>query len=182
MSYMASPFLLTIAEDSGLPSLPLLQPLVQPAWKGGDTAVELQTQQLGSNLFGRQSGARAKRVDVDWIVAHVGEQARVRRRRDVFGRRGVPAGAESAELGEHVLGRLDELGTRLDERVAPLGERRVNRTGHREHLAALIGRGSRGDERAGGERRLDDEAAARKAADEPVATRKVRPGGCSAQR
>ena len=52
-----------------------------------------------------------------------------------------------------------------DQPVAALGERRVDRAGQREHLAPLLGGQARGDERARGQRRFDDQHAAREAAD-----------------
>ena len=57
--------------------------------------------------------------------------------------------------------------------MAALRKRRMDRPGQREHLAALLAGEARGDERARRKRRLDDEHAAREAAHQPVAARKV---------
>src|SRR6185436_12505365 len=75
---------------------------------------------------------------------------------------------------EHVFRGLDELRARLDERVAALGDRRVDRTRNGEDLATLLGGRARRDERAGSERRLDDQTALRESADQAIAAREVR--------
>ena len=57
--------------------------------------------------------------------------------------------------------------------MAALRERRMDRAGNREHFAALLARKARRDQRSRRQRRLDDEHAARKAADQAVAAREV---------
>src|SRR5260221_8555310 len=49
----------------------------------------------------------------------------------------------------------------------------MNRTGNRKHFASLVRRAARGDQRAGGDGRLDDQAAARQSADQSIAPREV---------
>src|SRR5688572_8167825 len=66
--------------------------------------------------------------------------------------------------------------------MATFGQRRVDRAWYREYVAALLGRGARGDERARGERRLDDQTTAGKAADQAIAAGKGMRGGRRAER
>src|SRR6185295_6376541 len=77
------------------------------------------------------------------------------------------------ELREYVLRSLDELRAFADQLVAAAGKRRVDGARDRENVAALFARPSRSDERAGRERSLDDEHAARHAADQSIAPRKI---------
>src|SRR5580765_1391363 len=109
MSYISVPFLLTLHWGLGLPALSRLEALVEAARKRCHAAVELQAQQPRGHLLGRKSGARAERVHVHRIVAHVLEQARLRcgwtagsrgfvRRR--YGR-GKAARPEARELGKY---------------------------------------------------------------------------------
>ena len=88
--------------------------------------------------------------------------------RDADGR-----GRADAELGEYILRRFHQLGAFANQLVTALGERRVDRAWNREYFAALLARPARGDQRARRQRRLDDEHASRKAADKPVAARKI---------
>jgi hypothetical protein len=57
--------------------------------------------------------------------------------------------------------------------VATLGQRRVDRTGNREHIPALLGRLARGDQGAGLGRGLDHQHPGGQAADDPVALGKL---------
>src|SRR5687767_10256495 len=74
MSYIGS-LLITRGWKLRLPALPLLESLVKAAGQRGHAAVELQAQQLRGHLLGRQAGARAKRIYIHRVVAHVREQA-----------------------------------------------------------------------------------------------------------
>ena len=64
----------------------------------------------------------------------------------VDARRALPATSSSSSSTS--CARLDELGAMRISAVATFGERRVDGTGNREHLAPLLGRHPRGDQRA----------------------------------
>ena len=123
-----------------------------------------------------QPRARDQRVEVDRIVAQrVEQRAHARRRRAAVRRVATSAATAPAmpQLLEHVLRGLDELRAFADQLVTALRERRMDRAGNREHVAALLAGEARGDERARRQRRLDDEHAAREPADQAIAARKV---------
>jgi hypothetical protein len=107
---------------------------------------------------------------------HRGGAGGVRRGR----RREVPE--ERAELGEHVAGPLGEGGALADERVAPPGERIVDRAGDGEHLPTLVGGEPRRDQRPALQAGLDDHHAEGEATDDAVAAREVRRQGWGAGR
>ena len=77
-------------------------------------------------------------------------------------RAGRRAARDDPELVEDVLRGLDELRAFANEPVPAFRERRMDRARQREHFAPLLAGESRGDERAGRQRCLDDEHAARR--------------------
>jgi len=104
---------------------------------------------------------------------HVRKQARGNLvARAGFHRRRVAAAPEPGQLSEHVLCRLDELAPRFDERVTAL-KREWIEPGMANTSRPWSAAGARGNERAGGERRLDHQAALRQPADQAVAAREV---------
>jgi hypothetical protein len=82
-------------------------------------------------------------------------------------------GEKGAEFREYVLCVLDELGALADETVTATRQRAVDRAGNRKHLASLLGREPRGDERSARQRCLDDERPHREPADDAIAAREV---------
>ena len=116
---------------------------------------------------GAESRARDQQVEVDRVVpdrraAARAHPAAARARRLQSAQCG--AIAASPQLLEHVLRGLDQLRAFADQLVAALRERRMDRAGDREHVAALLAGEARGDQRARRQRRLDDEHAAREPA------------------
>ncbi len=144
-----------------------------PPGKRRDHAGKLEPGQLGQDGVRRQAGARDQRVDVGRVVRHRSQQrdsptwaptARI-----AMGRRRVAIPSSSSTC----CGGFHELGALADQLVAALRQRRMDRAGDREDLAALLARVAGGDERPRLQRRLDHQDAARKPADQPVAPRKV---------
>src|SRR5687768_15575579 len=101
---MGAPFLLTLHWGLGLPAGSLLEALVQAAGQCGDSSVELEAQQLGSDLLGRQACSRAEGIDVDGIVSHVLEQPAGLRALHVGSGGSKAAQLKAAELRQDVLG------------------------------------------------------------------------------
>src|SRR6266567_4374821 len=152
------------------------QPLKGPARQRGDGSGELELDQRCTHDVGGESAARGERVDVGGIMAEGGEHSGGisgrRCRRLCRGR--VRWWNARAEFFEDILGRLHQLGAFPDQAVRTLGKRRVNGSGDGKDVAPLLGGKSRGDERAAGKRRFDDEHTAREPADHPVSAWKVR--------
>ena len=120
-----------------------IAPLPAAARQRSDAPGELERHQSGGDRFGRRARARDERVDVDRIIAHRREH-RTRRRVGGRSRAGGVGTAASAcadpQLVEHVLRGFDELRAFADQLVAAFRERRMNRAGNREDLAALLAR------------------------------------------
>ena len=89
---------------------------------------------------------------------------------------------DRAQHGDHVVDLGDEDGALLEEPVGALRARIERRARHREHLAALLQRQPRGDERAGALRRLDHDDAEREPGDQPVAAREIAAARLPAER
>ena len=83
------------------------------------------------------------------------------------------AGKAGAQLFQHVLRQLDQLGALLDQRVAAARLRRMNGAGNRKDFLALLGRQPRGDERARLQRRLNHQRAPAQTGNDAVALGKV---------
>ena len=96
----------------------------------------------------------------------------------------APAGrsAGRAAFVEHVVDRVDELRALPDQLVAALRERRMDRAGQREDVAAGFGREPRGDQRPGSCGRLHHDDAARQARDDAIAARELMRTGGRAER
>ena len=89
-------------------------------------------------------------------------------------RRRWPAGSGSgARIAQHVGGALDQVRAVAQQLVGAAMARVERAARHRHHLAALLGRQPRGDQRARLRRRLDHHHAERQAGDHPVAAREV---------
>src|SRR5262245_33050836 len=112
--------------------------LVSPAGQGRDRAGELQFEQDRRYAIGRQAAALAQGVNIARVVAEVREERVLRVA--FFRLRGRRRGGRRllTELAEHVLRTLDELCALLDQRVATLRQRRVDRSRNREHLSSLL--------------------------------------------
>ena len=138
--------------------------------------VELQRGQHRGDFISTHVGARHQRVKVDGIVAERFQQLRVQGFSQLLVRRRCiddARGGSQADLGQHVVRGLDELRAFADQPMRPFRERRMNGTGNGEHVAALLARKSRGDERARRQRCLDDEHTAGQTAQQAIAPRKV---------
>src|SRR5208283_2753855 len=80
-----------------------------------------------------------------------------------LGRRGNTRRQLAAELVEHVIDGFDQLGALLDQSVATLGKRRMDRSGYRGYLVPLRNGVASHAKRAAPERRLDYQHAAAQA-------------------
>jgi len=80
---------------------------------------------------------------------------------------------QRGELGQDVIGALDELCALPDQLVTTSCQRVVNRTRNGEYFTTLLTRQACRDERTTSFRRFDDERAQGQATDEAIALRKV---------
>src|SRR5262249_16866351 len=144
---------------------PSTDALVQAPGEAGYFSVQLQFQQHGGYRLRRQAASTYQLIDVARIEPHLREKFVIG-----AGPRNAPCGAAPhAELFQPALSAPPQLGPLLDERVAALRNRRVDRARDGEHLAPLVGSEARSDQRPRVERGLDDQAAASEPGDEAVA-------------
>ena len=142
-------------------------------------AVELERGQCGDDRRpSRKPGPRGERVDARGIVAErthdraLGRGIGVRRAAAAFARGARAAGRTASSSRMSCAVSTSFAPSRMSWWRA-LRKRRMDRAGQREDLASLLAGEARGNERAGRERRLDDEHAPRESAHQPVAARKI---------
>src|SRR5258708_34979310 len=132
-----------------------------------DAPLDFQARQAGGECSSVQAAALRELVDgcrreADGVEQRIGLSSGLAR--------GLFALWGDAELFKHVIGILHQLRALLDEPMASLGKRRVDRARDREHVAILVRRAPRRDERAAARHRgLYHQHAAGKPTDETIA-------------
>src|SRR3954469_17950225 len=81
---------------------------------------------------------------------------------------------QARKIAEYVMGVFNQPRALADQVMAATRQRRLDRAGYCINVAPLLGCKPRGDQRTGLRRCLDDERAARQAADDAVAAREIR--------
>src|SRR5258706_2929500 len=150
----------------------LEQALEESASQSRNSAFDFEERQARGDPSGAATGALRDLVDRYGRVTH-----RVQKRIiPGLDRRGGRAGLRArapAPLGQDLVWAFDQLPALLDQLVAPLRERRMNRAGNRKAIATLFDRVLSRDERAALYSGLGHEHPAREAADQTIATGEV---------